>query len=279
MTILFSLVIFLSLPVSIVIDRGNIVFPTFCLLVLAITLIEKSELGKATFVVGIISAIKLYPVFYTMLLFEKVKKKTIFLNYLSISLVSVLVLLFFDEPPLKSLLNLGKTTFALGSGSVNGFLASFQGWIDALFYIFHNSNGLSVPPSSSPLNSFLILAISLFLLYFYLRKIDQRTWVALTLIPLVFIAFIPSAYYYCLIFVIPGAFYFFKEETDCRLQSSIAVLFGLVLMPKSYYHFYFTIDTGQLIQFPLEFLLGACIIFSRHSSARRVTENKANATD
>jgi len=265
--VLVVAVLFLSLPVSIAIDRGNTDLWLFILLVFGIAAFERQRNVAAASWLGLLTAAKVYPVAY-LLFFVRGRRWRYLALGLAIAGAATFAAFFLFDGTLAAnvrgfLKGLNSLEGSYGS-SLNStyYNASVEGWIQAIAYVVNGVDGLHAARQVLSHVTIYSEVLTFALLAWYLRYRERSLWRGTTLITL-WILLVPDVvYYYELLFLLIPLAMFVKYAPPTTRSIRMACLFGLAIAPKSYFYFGTgAIDVSVLLVAPTLIALACGVVY------------------
>jgi Glycosyltransferase family 87 len=261
------------LPVSFGIDRANLDLIIFVIVALGIALLEKSKRLSAASLLAIAGAMKLYPGLY---LLRYVKRGEI--KYLASGIISILILtlgsLMFFDGGIRSNIHLWLLSVQMNIASAKPnpgnawYNSSLVGWCQAVAIATSGvKSGLRIESLATHFAGLLEISLTLALIW-YLRYREFSSWRSTALITLLFLGVLNPSFYYEEIFLLIPLSLFVKQALSNSRTIFISVIFGLLLMPKSYLYVNGMTETGELLTFPLILLLCLAILWDGISERR-----------
>jgi hypothetical protein len=233
--------VFLSYPVLFTIDRANFEVLVFFSLFLFVMLFESHTMWSAAFLAMAI-AFKGFPVVLTVLLFSKKRyKELLFAGCFSLGIT----LVAYQSYPNGLIANIYGHLRNLTM--YNDFYAtklqglmfgnSLLGAIKFVVFWFNTGNvqNYFVPPNL--MTAYLgFVAVMLVILIIYMIFVGAKLWQEVALLIFILNLFPPVSGDYKLLHIFIPMFLFFSEKEKEKSDWVYAVLFGLLLIPKDYYH-------------------------------------------
>jgi hypothetical protein len=284
---------FLTYPLIFTIDRANVelyIFLLLCGFVFFYRSLEKNQLIFSIVCLSLAIAMKPFPALFLVLLAKEKRWKHIFYVITIAVLISILSLLCFEGNIWDNLQGLRRNQalfvqdYVIGAGgwphSISLFglikvviafvikLLSNLGWITSpdLQSTFKNWVTFFLRPYS-----ILSLAIVVLVIFNILKK-ENLSWKNMALIVFLMNIISPaSADYRLLNLFIPLAF-FVNEQKVSKYDRYYTVMFGVLMIPKSYYLVPFMtsvgISIGVIINPLLILLFGSLILLEKHQQTR-----------
>jgi len=259
------LVALCSLPVTFGIDRANVDLLIFAFAALGIAELERNRNLSASAWIGAAAAMKIYPGIF---LLRFIRKGRIRFIYAGLAFAAALTLLSLallrggigsNFSAWFHTLRSVTSSSAAGPGAAD-FNSSFFGWAQAIGVALGGTNGgLHVQSEISGFVLPLEILMSA-ILACYLRWRETSAWRSTTLITILFLTVTNPSFYYELIFLFIPLALFVKHGVASSRSTVIAVLFGVILMPKAYFYVSGMLDSSVFVTFPLLVALAFFVI-------------------
>jgi len=227
----------LTYPILISLDRANMELLSFAFLYLFIYYYQRQNRGASVAFLALAVTMKIFPaVFFVLLAVDR--------KFRDLAYTIILILL------------LNVTAYAIMPGGIianfNGNLAGFANWenfnagtvglifshnltnLISVFFLFTGQVN-AIPTFAMPYTIFAFLFFSLITIYIFLWEKDF--WKKVALLVLAMDLLTNRGYDYKLLYLYIPLFLFINTLRREKLDLLYAVLFGLLLIPKAYYHF------------------------------------------
>lgn len=241
MSIIFALgvgaMLVVSAPSLFAIDRANYILPAIVLyLFWAIFENEYPESNAGAVFVGLVAAIKIYPVFILgWYFFEKKWKKCIAMCLTGMASV-IIPAMFFVGPLHTNLIAFAKGAFAFGGSGTGFYFLYFNVGCTGMIGYIYRAMG-QMPDSDVIQKCWLISGVVLALLVMFLCKYEKATWKKLLALTALMIYLTPNAYLYCSAFLTaPILVMVLAKHKITKFDISYIVLSALLMVPKAYFY-------------------------------------------
>ena len=254
-----------SLPVTFGFDRANVDFLIFVFAAMGIAELERRHDISAAAWLGAAAAMKIYPGLYLLRFIRKGQLRYVLVGVAAAAVLTAVSLALFrgglDSNLRAWIHSLRSVTLSSNTGSGEAYFnSSFFGWAQAVgVAIGGTEEGLHV---QSVLSGAVlpVEVVTTVLLAAYLRWRETSAWRSTTLITILFLGVIDPSFYYELIFLFLPLLLFVRHAEANSRSTTVAVLFGLLLMPKAYFYVTGMIDSSVYLTFPLLALLALVVI-------------------
>lgn len=232
------LLLLFNAPLMYAVDRGNyilVVIPIF----LAYLLLYEKHPYIAAALLGLIAAMKIYPLFLILFYFINKRYKEMGIVILSGGVVTILPLLFFDHPWYDNIYQFMAAVFRFGSGmngigSTTGFSVGFTSLLRLPYAFFNHGQ----EPEQSPV-MIIFLVVGTLLALWSIRNLWKeesrvRQLVVLTAL-MVFLT--PNSYLYNVLYLLgPLVLMMTSIGTFNAWDKKAFVCLALLFIPKAYYY-------------------------------------------
>lgn len=264
----FFAITFLSYPFLVCMDRGNIEITIFIFIALFVRLFSQEKYLKSALLLSLPIAIKGYPLIFLSLFLIKKKFKEIFYCLLAFSLLTFISLFLMKGNISTNLFWYSKQIhnyieqYAIYNGglgwgsSLFGIVKFIIFWINGCFkpvyyqlndtfiyltsfvYIFKQEPFIYVKEALkifTPVSAIMILAITCYVMF-----IEKELWKQILLLLICSIIFTPVSGDYKLLNLFIPLWLFINSKNKSKNDLLYTILFGLILIPKSYIQFFST---------------------------------------
>lgn len=231
-----SLILFFSLPVLFLIDRGNYLIFSFMFLYMFITFYHNPKFKNLSLIfLALAISLKIYPIVFLLLLLSDRRYKDILKVLFFTTILSVIPLLFFKGGFVENLIACFNNIVTFSGGYVNPLLEliytiSFQALFKIPTMLF--SNGLLIYDFSFYSNLILLFGWLLIAFFVFFEKSFFKKVLIITIAS---IFLIPISYIYNLIYLFIPIMLFLKTKEEIKNEKFYLIFLGLLLIPKSYY--------------------------------------------
>lgn len=265
-------------PYMYAVDRGNyilLVIPIF----LACLLLYEKHPYIAAMLLGIIAAMKIYPLFLILFYFINKRYKEMGIMILSGGVVTMVPLFFFDHPWYDNIYQFMAAVFRFGSGmnglgSTTGFSVGFTSLLRLPYAFFHNGQ----EPDSSPVMMIFLIAGTVLALWsirnLWKEESRVRQLVVLTAL-MVFLT--PNSYLYNVLYLLgPLVLMMTSIETFNAWDKKAFICLALLFIPKAYY--YAPLEGTNYISIAVLFdsllLLGIIVYYNIFQEMERIKKKR-----
>jgi hypothetical protein len=258
----FSIISFLSYPFLIWYDRANFEIFIFIFLSLSVYFFTKKNFLTSALILSIPIAIKGFPILFLILFLKEKKYKEIFYCLLLTFILTVMSIILMEGDFVSNIIyykkhlnfyisNYAINNSGLGWGSslfsaVKLIIFGIKGLFAPIYYqlgntsfylpslIFKNSAAI-IPTIAKSLNIFNIFAVVTILSTMcYIFFIEKELWKQILLIIICAIIFMPVSGDYKLLHLYIPLWLFINAQNPSKTDLFYTILFGLILIPKSY---------------------------------------------
>lgn len=267
------LIVFLSYPFLFQIERGNVELLSFVFLCLFVLFYQKRAYYWASVWISCAVAMKLYPAIFLLLFVVDKKYRQLGLSLLLVPLLTVGALLLFQNPIAENwncLMYILKTYnhhFVENNAGLP-FGHSLFGMIKIIAYAYGNGPVLNFGGGNFRMAYLLGALLCGILLLPYLRR-ETECWkrIAMLVLALDILPFASGDYR--LINMFMPCLLFVSAKRTSGFDRYYALLFGLLLIPKSYYHFWNPEITSEALLSPaLSLVLVALLVSDLYREQR-----------
>ena len=238
------IIFFMSFPILFTLDRANFEIVVFMFLFLFIYFYERNKINTSVVFLAMAIAMKLFPLVFLVIFLSDKRYKEVLITGGLVILLTLLSLLIFQGDVATNIshfahsLNLYNRDYVIGSGGF-GYGHSLFGVLKLFFMAVIDAGTSSFDTLELikiSMRPYFIFVIILFLLIStYIIKYETELWKKMLLL-VISVNLFPyvSADYKLIHFFIPLMLFFIsRSDNDSYIKYSI--LFGLLLMPKSFY--------------------------------------------
>lgn len=263
------IVLLFSLPVTFALDRGNTDFILAVLFVVGASAFERRRHFLSATMYALAGAAKILPILYLAMFLRRRRIFAFLFGLLVAGAVTTWAFTAFAPIGLISTqITELRTSLRFQAESYKNpavstpFNASITGFIQAIGYAF---NGVAGANSVAPTAQHYVVVEELvgsILVVLFIVFVERRPWRALTLLTAALLLLPEVSEYYSLIFLLAPFVLFVGEADMSKRNIAIAVLFGLLLAPKTFAFFGVgapLIDSSTLVTAPLLIALSAIV--------------------
>jgi hypothetical protein len=234
-------VLCVSVPVVMIVERGNSMYFSFFLLYFFLAW-YRTHPRLASLCLGAAVAARLYPAIFFVLLFRERRYREVAQAFAVAAVLSAFPMLLFRHGPLynvrefvDNLFRFQNGAFATGAMRSDIFTMHFSTSFKALFKLPVMLTHLGKVPPSVPIDTiYLVFALLLLAVTLYFVWTEPKFWKQVFLLTALVIMLPPMTYEHNLIYLFLPLLMFVNEPNPEPSDKWFVVLFGLLLAPKGY---------------------------------------------
>jgi hypothetical protein len=258
--ILFTLMFLASYPFLLAVDRGNFELLVFALVALSLSCYSRQNYYLSGLALASAASMKLFPLYFLILFIREKKYKVLFFALGSFIAINLAILASFKggvAPNLDYLLsggNVANNPYFVRFVSDYPLFQKSASLYNMLKITVAKTSGLDLYKTGNVLLLYKIFALSCLVLFSWLVLFKAgNDFTRVTLVTGVIILFPYISAEYKMLYLFLPILYFLRQEHR-RNDLFYAILFGLLMIPKSYYFldlrsdtWYFDITVSQVI--------------------------------
>lgn len=263
-------------PYVFMLDRGNYLLVAITCYLAFVYYYDKNETVAAV-LLGLATAIKIYPIFLILIYFIEKKWKNIGITIGTAGIVSIIPFVLFRGGFIQNIIEFGYALLSFGGGYPTEVPNVYFGvGLTALLrFPFVIWNDLTVPKWFPVMPIYLITGSALALWSLYSLRKEQKLWKKIMVLTVLMIFLSPNAYMYNLTFLLPAVIVFILADRESkRTDLAYIVFLGLLMVPKAYYYILHEHAIGIQVALDGLLLLGIIVFYNIFDKTSRKKRTK-----
>lgn len=259
-------------PYIFMLDRGNYLLAAIVCYLGFVYFYEKNE-TVAAILLGMATAIKIYPIFLFLLYFIEKKWKNIGIATICAGICSAVTLLLFKGGLGQNIIEFGYALLSFGGGYETEVPNVYfgVGLTSLLRFPFVVWNDLTVPDWFPVMPIYLVVGSALALWSLFHLRNEQLLWKKVLVLTALMVFLSPNAYMYNLVFLLPAIVLFIlaKKSDNVWIDRTYLLFLGLLMIPKAYYYILYEHGIGIQVAMDGLLLLGLILFYNMFDKSTR----------